>query len=164
MKISAGYHRIISEGGKVSEYECKTEFTKPNEIYINGKNQSIIQPFYQFYEEENYVKLVWKVPVTDCGGIFCNCGHILELNLSHFNSSQVTNMKKMFQDCHLLTSIDLSNVETSKSTFINAMFYNCYLLKSLDLSRFETSICTNFGHMFCNCASLKEINISHFNK
>ena len=40
MKMSAGYHRIISE--KVSEYECKTEFTKPNEIYINGKNQSII--------------------------------------------------------------------------------------------------------------------------
>ena len=48
MKMSAGYHRIISEGGKVSEYECKTELTKPNEIYINGKNQSIIQTSYLF--------------------------------------------------------------------------------------------------------------------
>ena len=160
MKMAKGNHKVFADG---SGNKCQGPFTKPNEVYINGKNQSTVQSFYQFDEEETYIKLVWKNTITSFLGMFCNCGHILELNLSHFNTSQETNIQIMFQDCHLLTSIDLSNIDISKSVSIAGMFYNCYSLISLDLSRFETSICTNFGHTFCNCSSLKEINISHFN-
>ena len=160
MKMAKGNHKVFADG---SGNKCQGPFTKPNEVYINGKNQSTVQSFYQFDEEETYIKLAWKNTITSFLGMFCNCGHILELNLSHFNTSQETNIQIMFQDCHLLTSIDLSNIDISKSVSIAGMFYNCYSLISLDLSRFETSICTNFGHTFCNCSSLKEINISHFN-
>ena len=57
MKMAKGNHKVFSDG---SGNLCYGPFEKPNEVYINGKNQSMIQPFYQFDNEENYVKLIWK--------------------------------------------------------------------------------------------------------
>ena len=95
MKMAKGWNKVFTDG---SGNLCSGPFEKPNEVYINGKNQSMIQPFYQFDNEENYVKLIWKTIITSCAAMFCNCDHILELNLSHFNTSQVTNMRRMFKE------------------------------------------------------------------
>ena len=159
MKMAQGDHKVFADG---SGDNCFGPFTKPNEIHINGKNQSIIQSFYQFDEEENIAKLIWKESITSCLGMFCNCGHILEINLTHFNTSLVTDMRIMFQQCYLLTSVDFSNVDTSQVTSFNGMFQYCYSLISLDLSSFETSRSTGFGCMFSNCKSLRELSISNF--
>ena len=37
--------------------------------------------------------------VTDMGGMFCRCFSLKELNLSNFNTNNVTNMSDMFFGC-----------------------------------------------------------------
>ena len=39
----------------------------------------------------------------------------------------------MFANCLLLTSLDLSNFDTSQVTNMNAMFYNCISLEYINL-------------------------------
>ena len=160
LKISQGKHKIFSDG---SGNSCTQDFTKPSEVYIEGENQSTVQAYYTFNNPVNNVKLVWKIPVTNCHSMFCNCRHIPEINLSQFNTSLVTNMARMFEDCRTLTTIDLSNIDTSNVLNMKYMFQNCHELTSLDLSLFDTSNTTDMSTMFNGCTSLKELNLSLFN-
>ena len=59
----------------------------------------------------------------------------------------------MFPHCSL-TSLDLSNFDTSNVTDMSSMFYGCLNLKSLDLSSFDTSNVTNMSYMFYICIRL----------
>ena len=68
----------------------------------------------------------------------------------------------MFTNCSSLTSLDLSNFNTSNVTDINGMFYNCGALTDLNLSSFNTSNVTNMSYMFDNCSSLTHLDISNF--
>ena len=45
-----------------------------------------------------------------------------QLDLSEFDTSEVTNMSEMFRCCEKLTSLDLSNFDTSKVTYMICMF------------------------------------------
>ena len=76
------------------------------------------------------------------------------LDLSGFNTSNVTTTKKMFNDCKSLTSLDLRSFNTSNVTDMNGMFYNCSSLTNLDLSGFNTSKITDMKEMFYYCSVL----------
>jgi surface protein len=54
----------------------------------------------------------------------------------------------MFENCSSLTSLDVSGFDTSNVTSMGAMFYNCSGLTSLDLSGFDTSKVTGMNNMF----------------
>ena len=86
-----------------------------------------------------------------------------EVNLSSFNTSNVTNMNSMFYDCSSLTSLDMSSFNTSNVTNMNSMFYDCSSLTSLDMSSFNTSNVTNMSSMFASCYSLINIDLNSFN-
>ena len=73
---------------------------------------------------------------------------LTSLNLSNFNTTNVTNMSSMFYYVHSLTSLDLSNFDTSNVTDMSYMFYNMYGLTSLDLSNFNTSKVTDMRYIF----------------
>ena len=66
----------------------------------------------------------------------------------------------MFQGCSNLTSLDLSNFDTSNVTDMHEMFEGCPNLTSLDLSSFNTSNVTRMDEMFGNCSSLATITVS----
>ena len=85
------------------------------------------------------------------------------IDLSNFNTSNVTNMSYMFSDCSSLTSLDLSSFNTSKVTNMGTMFSYCSKLTSLNLSNFNTSNVTNMYHMFERCSSLTSLNLGSFN-
>ena len=72
-------------------------------------------------------------------------------------------MNQMFFDCTSLTSLDLSNFDTSQVTEMFGMFYSCSSLTSLDLSYFDTSQVIDMGYMFSYCSSLTSLNLSNFN-
>jgi surface protein len=84
--------------------------------------------------------------------MFLGCRNLTTLDLSSFNTSNVTDMNGMFQYCESLTTLDLSNFDTSKVTNMSGMFYACKSLTTLDLSNFNTSKVTNMLDMssFCN--------------
>jgi len=58
-----------------------------------------------------------------------------------------------------LKSLDLSNFNTQNVTKMNDMFSDCNSLKSLDLSNFNTQIVIDMRDMFYHCNSLKKENI-----
>ena len=55
--------------------------------------------------------------------MFYQCDKIIEINLSKFNTSQVTDMSNMFAWCGLLSSLDISNIDTSKVINMGYIFY-----------------------------------------
>ena len=56
--------------------------------------------------------------------------------------------KELFKDHKNLVSVDLSGFNTNNVTCMNSMFYNCQSLTSLDLSNFDTSKVTSVDKMF----------------
>ena len=88
--------------------------------------------------------------------------NILEIDLSNFDTSRVTNMSYMFYGMSSLTSLDLSNFDTSKVTDMSDMFYNTSSLTSLILSNFDTSQVTDMGSMFTAMSNLTSLNLSNF--
>ncbi|MDE7253586.1 MAG: BspA family leucine-rich repeat surface protein [Acetatifactor sp.] len=62
---------------------------------------------------------------------------LTSLDLSSFDTHNVTNMSHMFHGCTNLTSLNLSSFDTSNVTTMEYMFSNCQNLASLDLSSFD---------------------------
>ena len=112
---------------------------KPDEIYINGNKQYVIQNSYYFKEFDNFIELIWYSELNSCDYMFYGCSNIYEMDLSNFNTSIVENMASMFQGCYSLISINLSNFDTSQVTHIGMMFMDCWNLLSLNLSSWNTS-------------------------
>lgn len=88
--------------------------------------------------------------------------NILELDLSSFDTSKVTNMRYMFSGMDKLTSLNLSSFDTSQVTDMSIMFSRMSSLASLDLSNFNTSQVTNMTNMFSDVSNLTSLNLSSF--
>ena len=97
--------------------------------------------------------------VAHMEGVFIGCSSLPSLDLSHFDTSNVCNMGGMFSGCSLLTSLDVSHFDTSNVTEMSFMFSGCSSLPSLDLSHFDTSSVTWMSWMFGTCSALKTIYI-----
>ena len=95
--------------------------------------------------------------ITDMSNMFSDCGSLTSIDVSGFDTSKVTNMSNMFSSCNSLTSIDVSGFDTSKVTNMSAMFSGCGSLTSIDVSGFDTSKVTNMSSMFTRCFALVKI-------
>ena len=89
--------------------------------------------------------------------MFSGCASLTSLDLSSFNTSQVTDMSRMFAGCRGLRSLDVSSFDTSQVADMREMFYCCKSLSTLDLSSFDTSEVTDMSRMFNDCESLTTI-------
>ena len=132
------------------------------EVHINGNIENEIKCKYNFNKEDNFVELIWNDYIDDTENMFSGCTSITEINLSKFDTSEVTTMDNMFEGCSSLTSIDLTNFNTSSVKRMIFMFSSCSSLTSLNLSYFDTSSVTTMDSMFSHCSSLSSINLSNF--
>ena len=90
--------------------------------------------------------------------MFSSCESLTSLDLSSFDTSNVTDMNFMFYYCKKLETIVFSNkFLTSNVKKMNSMFSSCESLTSLDLSSFDTSNVTDMMHMFALDYSLTTI-------
>ena len=85
--------------------------------------------------------------------MFQGCNSLKELNLSNFNTDNVTNMNLMFAFCGSLESLNLSNFYTSKVVDMSEMFLYCVWLKEINISNFIIKS-TQWNKMFEGCSSL----------
>ncbi|BDR57157.1 BspA family leucine-rich repeat surface protein [Xylocopilactobacillus apis] len=126
---------------------------------------------------------------TDLNSLFAGCSSIESLDLSTFNTPNVTIMYRLVQKCtnlkrvtfgpnfitsnvddfsgmfegdKSLTDLDVSHFDTSKAENTYAMFSMCESLEAIDVSHFDMSHVTNANWMFLNCFKLKELNTSGF--
>jgi surface protein len=100
--------------------------------------------------------------------MFSGYSSLKELNLSNFNTNNVTNMKGMFSGCSSLKELNLSNFNTNNVTKMSYMFYRCSSLKYLNISNFNTNNVTNMKMMLYGCSEYlinkiksEEINIKN---
>ena len=101
--------------------------------------------------------------VTEMNSMFSGCSGLTTLNVSNFNTTNVTYMSGMFQNCSGLTSLDLSGFNTANVTHIDWMFRGCSGLTSLELSNFDTSNAVDMSEMFRGCTGLTSLDLSSFN-
>jgi surface protein len=94
--------------------------------------------------------------------MFSSCSNLTELDLSNFNTSNVTLLNSMFSYCSNLTELNLSSFDTSSVTNMSSMFGSCTNLTELDLSNFNTSNVINMSSMFSYCENLTELDLSNF--
>ena len=81
------------------------------------------------------------------------------MDVSGFNTENVTTMAFMFSDCSGLTSLDVSSFNLKNVTTMAMMFQNCSGLKSLDVSRLDTKNVKDLEFMFYNCSALTELEM-----
>ena len=102
--------------------------------------------------------------VTNMGTMFTYCSALTSLDLSSFNTANVTNMADMFRGCEGLTHLDLSNFNTSKVTDMDYMFLWCNNLKTIYVgSGWSTAAVTTSFNMFQDCTSIKGIKGTTYN-
>jgi surface protein len=67
--------------------------------------------------------------------MFYNCSSLTSLDVSSFDTHNVTDMGTMFGKCSSLTTLDLSSFDTSKVTKMDWMFYTCDALTSIKFGK-----------------------------
>ena len=121
------------------------------------------------YESKNYfraktagiyhIKIFLKNIIKDCYGLFYDCTYITKIDLSSFDTKNVTNMSRMFEGCSNLTNLDLSSFDTKNVTDMGCMFAGCSDLTNLDLSSFDTKNVTNMSGMLADCSNLTNLDL-----
>ena len=140
-----------SKGNVVKTYLVKDSYASINQIPWNAERNSIVS--------------VTSDSVVGTGSMsawFYMCSHLTKVDLSNFDTGNITDMDSMFFRCSSLVELDVSKFDTSKVTKIFSMFNGCSALKELDVSKFDTSKVTNMSGMFNGCSALKELDVSKF--
>ena len=101
--------------------------------------------------------------VTSMTGMFKDCSSLISIDLSSLDTNNVTTIDSMFRNCSNLTSINLKGLNTSNVTDISLMFFGCSSLTSIDLSSLDISNVTDATNMFRDCSNLTSINLKGFN-
>ena len=73
-------------------------------------------------------------------------------------------MSNMFSCCCSLKELNLSNFNTNNVTDMSGMFYKCSKLKELDLSNFNTNNVRRMMGMFSGCSDELITRIEEQNK
>ena len=146
---------------KIAYYYAETE-----KVYLN---RYCSQMFYAGFSEQK-IKNILELDlssfdtskVTDMGNMFSGISSLTTLNLSRFDTSKVWNMGSMFSGMINLTTLNLSNFDTSKVTNMSFMFDSMRGLTNLNLSNFDTSNVTDMCFMFSSVSKLTNLNLSSF--
>ena len=154
----------ISEGNS-----CKKSCDLDEDInnVVLKFNEQLKSCYLMFYYLENIIEIDLSLfdtsEVTSMISMFESCIDLEKITLGNINTSSVGSMDMLFCDCNILTTIDLSNFDTSNAKSMMYMFSSCTNLKFLDLSNFDTSNVNNIRNMFNNCNSLFYLNLKSFN-
>ena len=142
-------------------------YTEPEKVYLNTDSSKMFSSRY----DEQKIKNILEIDlssfdtslVTNMEDMFAYMSSLTTLNLSNFNTLQVTSMRSMFSGMSSLTTLDLSNFDTSNVTDMEVMFSRMSSLTTLNLSNFDTSKVTYMNAMFYGMSSLTSLDLSSFN-
>lgn len=95
-------------------------------------------------QDLNNITLKFTNTIVSCKDMFRGLGDIIEIDLSHFDTSEVISMQSMFRGCSKIISLDLSNLNTKKLKNISYMFCRCTNLQSIDFG-FSYNTFQNFA-------------------
>lgn len=118
---------------------------------------------------KNYCSQITKIQASGtvnlpsiCQFMFYGCTNLTSVDMSKFNTKNVTYMSSMFQDCSNVETLDLSSFDTTNVKYMQSMFNGCSRLTKVDLSSFNTAKVQYMGDMFSGCSSLTDLDVSNF--
>ena len=150
--------------GKNEQNILSDEFNfEPDHVFVNRILNNRCKKACFLNNELNDITLIYENNLESCSNMFKNLSNILEVDLSKFDTSQVTLMDSMFDGCINLKKITFGNINTSSVENMKMMFQQCESLTTIDLSNFDTSSVTDMSRTFDFCNSLKFIDASKFN-
>ena len=172
------YRIFLDENINNVTIEFQEEFTDFNEIFRELNNiieidlsnfdySNIKSMNYMFSDCVNLEKVTFNNNINprmimDLECMFYGCKSLKSIDLSSFDTEQVTNMKRMFYDCSSLESLDLYNFNTDMVDNMEEMFKGCTFLKYVNISNFRTTDTTYMSNLFYGCTNLEYINLTYF--
>ena len=143
---------IVQLDGKEISLEARRSYSFIDFTTLNIKENK--KAFNKINISDSYISRISYIT------FFSGCTSLTSLDVSGWDTSNVTNMSHMFYLCTSLTSLDVSGWDTSNVTNMYNMFNYCEKLTSLDVSGWDTSNVTNMSHMFYLCTSLTSLDVS----
>ncbi|MDO4797638.1 MAG: BspA family leucine-rich repeat surface protein [Coriobacteriales bacterium] len=96
---------------------------------------------------------------TDTSGMFSGLANVEKVDISQFDTKDVTNMSGMFQGCESLTVGGIKGtLSTGETTNMSNMFAGCTSLDGNPLANADTSGVQNMSGMFAGCTSLESLD------
>jgi surface protein len=136
-----------------------TEFVLPADASYMFSNLAVLESI------ENIQSLNTSA-TTDMSYMFsaanCDTTCLNTLDLSTFNTANVTTMKSMFHHSCALTSVNVKGWDTGNVETMNSMFCRTSALESIDLSGWNNASCEDFTSMFDFAKSAKSIILTDF--
>ena len=140
-------------------------YAEPEKVYLNADSSRMFFLWYGEQKIKNFLELDLSgfntSNVTNMSQMFARMSNLTTLDLSNFDTSKVTNMSYMFENMYNLTTINLSSFDTSQVTDMHSMFFEISNLTTLDLSSFDTSQVTNMSSMFSGMRDLATLDLSN---
>ena len=182
------YENAVGGGGKLFDYQYFTALVEENDdvyypkdepyIIINiedGNTEEIYEILetgdYKSIEVEGYESKIYGLPYgfkleKESGGYDgTKYGAISLIDLSNYDSSQVTDMSYMFGGYHSTAknfSVRIGKLNTSNVQNMSGMFTIAKILDPENINSFDTSNVTDMSSMFYKCYSLINLNLSGF--
>ena len=149
------FHRVYNINdidGKLKNFETMLSKDIPKRIKIHGDLKSI-----GYREDKRYYHTTDNV--TKSNYIDGN-SRITYFKIKGMSS--LTNVESMLEGCANLTkeNLDLSEFDTSNITNMNSMFKDCTSLSELNLSNFNVNSVTSMENMFDGCSSLSAVDFT----
>ena len=95
---------------------------------------------------------------------FSGCTKLREINVSNWNTGNVTNIRGMCYGCKALTDIiGIENWNTHSLTDTHEAFYECASLENIDLSKWDVSSLTDMSNMFRRACKLSNETTASMN-
>ena len=153
-----------------SDYEIKAWFssadntlyynTSAPKIFLNPNSANMFLYFTGVIDVD--LSHLDSSEVTDMRSMFFNVKALKELDLSHFDTRKNTNLASYFGGDAALQKINLTNFNTENVTDMRVMFYGLNSLQTLDVSSFNTKKVTMMDSMFYGMSSIKKLDLSNF--
>ena len=140
----ASDNAIGVESADLSDYEIKLWFNLAEETmyYYSPVETTFLNP-------NSAAMFAWFIKLQD-------------IDLSHFNTSEVENMMQMFIGLYSCTSLDLSTFDTRNVTSMYQMFAHDRSLVNLNLANFNTWLVTDMAGMFEDLSNVVSLDLSSF--
>ena len=153
---------IISQEKIELNFLSNLFYKEPSDVIINEVSKPLCKRSCELMDGLNNITIKFNNFVESFENMFEGITSIIEIDLSNFDSSRVTNMYRMFSDCINLQKISLGNMNTSSVKNMGELFNNCKNLTMIDRLNFNTSSVNNMRGMFRHCESLNSL-ILEFN-
>jgi surface protein len=127
-------------------------------VWADDKKINVTNGEFQFSEDgKTTVKIYFKKEMEFLDGFFAHTS-LVEIDLSHFDASQITSMSGVFKSCNKLEKINYGDkFNTNSLTSTYELFSGCAALTEIDLSQFNTTNVNNMDSMFEYCSKLEDI-------